>query len=232
MQHQDLHPLFHAHCDNVRELKRAWRHINRAVNAGVLAGDFEAVSIQTRLLALVYCAYAESVFQKTVSTPGGFTQDQIHQIQAEKNRSIVDGWKKCAQLAFMQVDGQNSGHVPNAIQNLNRLIEEFIKDPSVLRNRLAHGQWRVALNSAGDKINQELTEEIESIDVVVLTRNRDALEKLVNIFEDVIKSPTKTHPRDYWVHITAMEESQRKMAAWTFEQKVEKLLRKKPRSPN
>ena len=107
------------------------------------------------------------------------------------------------------------------------MIEQFIFDPSLVRNKLAHGQWSVALNRDNTAINSEITKEIEDHTVVELYRRKHALEKLAVILEDIIESPNKTHHRDYWTHLTDFEEKQKLLAGWTFEKKVAQLFEKK-----
>ena len=106
------------------------------------------------------------------------------------------------------------------------MIERFIFDPSIVRNKLAHGQWSVALNRENTAVNAEITKDIEEHTVVELYRRKYALQKLATIVEDIIESPNKAHPRDYWNHMIEFEENQKRLAAWTFEEKVEQLFTK------
>ncbi len=54
--------VFEAQTANVRELERAWTHVNRQINALILQKNQKSVEISTKLLALIYCALAESIF--------------------------------------------------------------------------------------------------------------------------------------------------------------------------
>lgn len=220
--------IFQAQTRNVRELKKAWAHVNRQINSSLLRNDRAAVAVQTKLLALIYCALAEALFSKMIHTPHGLALDEIGQIKSANNQAGVRaGWIKCAQLAVRGVEAKRSSHVPNVLQKLSSLIEALVFDPSLLRNKLAHGQWSVALNRDNTAVNANLTREIEDCTVIHLYRRVHALEHLSAIIEDLIESPNRAHPRDYWLHLTELEDKDREISAWTMEQKIERLRRKR-----
>lgn len=101
-----------------------------------------------------------------------------------------------------------------------------------MRNKIAHGQWCVALNSDNTKINESFTAKINSINVVDLYRSKEAFQSLFRIVEDIIESPNKAHHRDYWIHITEFETKQQEMALWSVENKVKALKEKRARAKN
>lgn len=227
MLEKDRGDVFSAQTENVRELEKAWKHINKTINTAYSNGDTSTADIHTKLLALVYCAFAEAVFSKVIHTPNGLTLDEISQVKSKGKRSIVEAWKKCIELSLRHVQGKSSGHVANTRQKINSLINSYVFDPSLLRNKIAHGQWKVALNSNNTKINKSTTDKIHAITVVDLYQYKEAFQSLFRIVEDIIESPNKAHHRDYWIHITEFEESQKKMESWTIENKIKALKTKK-----
>lgn len=226
-EHQRLE-VFKAQTTNVRELQRAWNQINRQINLLILEKNSKGVEIHTKLLALVYCALAESIFSKLIHTPHGLELNQIEQVKsASTSYGTKFGWLKCCELAIQCVRGAKSNHGHNVLKKLSSLIEQFIFDPSIFRNKLAHGQWRIALNRENSAVNAEITKEIEDHTFVVLYCRKHALEKLAIILEDIIESPNKAHHRDYWTHLVNLEVQQKKMKKWTLKKKVEQLFKKK-----
>ena len=202
--------------------------INRQINTSILQKSDKAVQINTKLLALVYCALAESLFSKMLHTPHGLELDEIDQIrEATKANGIKSGWLKCAELAIRRVDGTKHNHRQNVLGKLSYLIKEFIYDPSLIRNKLAQGQWRVALNRENTAINEEITKSIMEHTVIELYRRKHALERLAAIVEDMIESPNRAHRRDYWIHLSELEEKQRDLAKWTLGKKTERLFAKR-----
>lgn len=228
MDEQQKVVVFNAQTINVRELEKAWLHTNRQINALILQKNTKAIEISTKLLALVYCALAESLFSKLIHTPYGLAIVEIDQVKTVTNKhGVKAGWIKCAELAMQYVGGAKSNHSPNVLQKLSAMIEQYIFDPSLIRNKLAHGQWSVALNRDNTAINQQITDEIKAHCVVELYRRKHALEKLAAIIEDIIESPNKAHHRDYWVHLTEFEEAQKTLSTWTYSKKVMQLFHKK-----
>lgn len=230
MLEQDRLDVFAAQTENVRALEQAWKHINKTINAAYSSGDNSTAAIHTKLLAQVYCAFAEAVFSKVIHTPDGLTLNEISQVKSRGKKNVVEAWKKCVELSLRKVQGKSSGHVANTRQKVESLIDQYIYDPSLLRNKIAHGQWKVALNSNNSKVNETLTAKVQAISVVDLYRHKEAFQSLFRIVEDIIESPNKAHHRDYWSHITQFEESQRKMASWTIEKKIASLKAKKGRA--
>ena len=135
-------------------------------------------------------------------------------------------WVKCAELAVRRIEGVKHNHPANVLRKVTELIESYIFEPSLIRNKLAHGQWSVALNRDNDAVNHDLTAEIDRLDVVELHRRQHALEHLETILEDIIESPNRAHRRDYWAHLTAFEEKQRVLGTFTLEEKRKQVLAK------
>lgn len=219
--------VFKAQTLNVRDLVQSWAHVNRQINALLLQKNEKAVETQTKLLALIYCALAESTFSKVIHTPHGLELDEIEQIKQETSHGVKAGWIKCAELSIRRVQGGKANYQPNVLRKLSDLIDAYIFDPSLIRNKLAHGQWAIALNRDNTAINAEITAQIRDLTVVELYRRKFSLEQLGKLLEDMIESPKKAHRRDYWVHLTSLEERETEMAEWTMDRKRDQLFKKK-----
>jgi hypothetical protein len=217
MDEQQRMSVFQAQTKNVWELHHAWKHVNRQINDLLVHNDNKAVEVNTKILAVIHCALAEAEFSKLIHTPHGLTLDQIEQIKKiAKANGVKFGWMKCAELAVSRVGGAKHNHRPNVLQKLTTMIEEFIYDPSLIRNKLAHGQWCVALNSENTAVNNDLTSEMAAYTVVDFYRRRHSLDHLAAILEDLIESPNRAHRRDYWTRLSELETEQREMSAWTL----------------
>lgn len=220
--------IFEAQVKNVRALDTAWRQLNRSVNTALVNSDKPALGVFTKLLLQVYCAYAEAVFSKTIHTPAGFSLDEIQQIKQDGSRNgIVSSWKKAVTLALAKNEVGRSNHRPNAEKKIFELIDKYILDPSLFRNKIAHGQWITALNRENTTVNETTTTRLNSLNAIDIQRFRTAFISIAKIVEDLVESPNKAHLRDYWIHITDLEENTEKMAGWTLEEKEIRLKNKK-----
>ncbi len=135
--------MFRAQTVNLRMLEQSWKHTKRGIHRDLLANNKPSVVLQTKVLALIYCAWSEAAFSKLIHTPHGFELDEIRQIKAagEKN-GIIAAWKKCVALALKKVQSRNGSYIPNIKQGLGRLIKTYIEKPSHLRNKwlMANGK--------------------------------------------------------------------------------------------
>ena len=122
---------------------------------------------------------------------------------------------------------KNSNYIPNIRLELRRLIRQFIVEPSLLRNKIAHGQWLVALNRENTAENKELTNSLASLDIVEITKWFEIHGHISLIIEALIESPNRAFHKDYWIEITKLQEFIEKSKTWSLEQKVAK-LKKRP----
>jgi hypothetical protein len=178
--------------------------------------------VQGRLLARVFCGWSEALFSKVIHTPNAFSVGEIGQIKAGKPPpSLGDRWLKCLDLALRRVTGQSD--IPNKGQRIQRLINEYVVVPSLLRNKLAHGQWAIALNRETTGVNADLTTQLEKLDPVVVDGWFTAHLHLSRIVEDLIESPNKAFRRDYWVHLTNLENLLHETQGWSLASKISRL---------
>jgi hypothetical protein len=105
--------IFKAQVENVRELERAWTHVNRQINALILKENKAGIDALTKVLAIIYCAFAEALFSRLVHIPNGLDDDGIEQIQTTlKKTGVTQAWLKCAELALLRVEGGDTSHKP------------------------------------------------------------------------------------------------------------------------
>lgn len=222
--------IFAAQTKNVRKLEKAWVHLKRIINQLIYQNDESGLSIHTKFQALTYSAYAESLFIKLIHTPHTFTLDEISQVKQKGNNNIIEGWKKCLELALKRVDaGQKSNHIHNVRKKVLDLINAYVLDPSLIRNKIAHGQWVEALNNKMTNTNPDTTLRLEKIDPIKLEVNMSVFIGLYSIIEDIVTSPNKAHIRDYWSTLVNLETDLAKKRKWSLEARRELLLRKKPK---
>lgn len=211
--------IFQSSVSNVRELKRQRTALKRLFNRSLKLKDHSSFEALKRLYSLLYSSFAEISFLKIINTPYGFSEDEIVQIQAQRN--LEQKWIKCLELAFQRIANiTNKGEIQNKRQILERLIQTFIIEPSQLRNKIAHGQWIIALNNDNTAINNETTQRINNLDFVKIDILFTLYEKIGQVVEDLIESPQKTHFRDFYFHITELEQLVDETSNWTLASKI------------
>ncbi len=225
MTELEIASIFSAQTVNVRELEKSWKQVNLAINYALVTNDSEALKLNTRFLGLLFCAYCEAQFSKLIHNPCQFKSIEIQQIKSQ--RSVVDSWKKCISLAVKRIVAAHSNYKPNLIKRLNGLIDSYIAEPSLIRNKIAHGQWVRTLNTDNTKETPDFSIKITNLDALDYIRYKAAVNHVYKIVEDIVKSPNKTHHRDFWIHISEFEKEQSVMMNWTIEDKRSMLKKKK-----
>jgi hypothetical protein len=220
--------VFRAQTANLRMLEQSWKYTKRGIHRDLLRNNQPSVALQTKVLALVYSAWSETAFSKLIHTPHGFGLDEIRQIKAagEKN-GIVAAWEKSVSLALKKVQSRNGNYIPNVKRELVRLIKAYIEQPSQLRNKVAHGQWQIALNSNNTALNPNMTTALGNLDLVKLDLLREGCIGLCKIVEALIESPDRAFHRDYWPLLCKIKERLANTSRFTLEQKVAMLKKKR-----
>jgi hypothetical protein len=219
MPHPDTYKFFKAYVTNVRDFLLAETEIRRVINRSLKTGKELTVSVQTKVYALLYSTYSEASFMKMILTPHGFDQISVDEIL--KQESIQEKWLKCLQISFTKFSKQTRGsEVPNKMLDLKRIIQKFIVDPSVIRNKIAHGQLTVALNSKNTNLNPTITNKLEKLDLVTIYRWFEINKQLCAIIEDLIESPDKAHHNFYYPKFQSLESFIIKTSTWTIESKL------------
>lgn len=195
--------IFIASTENLKDLKKQGKRICALVNRAIREKKDADLTSLTKVYALLYSAYVETSFLKLIHTPKAFTESEIMQIMAEHN--LEEKWVKCVNLAFNRLNITNLGEVANKKQTLNRLMQEYIIKPSLIRNKVAHGQWIYCLNSDCTKINQNTITQIGNLDFV-------KIERYFCIF------------RDYYQIIAELKDYIESTKSWSLETKKHKIL--------
>lgn len=230
MTEEERFTVFKAQTKNVRKLAQVRKQLVRTINSALIRNSTTSVEIHTKCLALVFCAWVEASFSKLIHTPYGFTLDEIQQIKTEQGRvrAVEDAWNKAIQLGLARV-ATGPGYRQNRRQEIERLVREHVANPSLIRNKVAHGQWEIALNRDNTAKNNELTNQIEQLNVVQLERWFETQSHLSLVVESLIESPGRTFQRDYWVHVTNLKDFLDRTSHWTMSTKQRMLKDKQSR---
>ncbi|MXN52617.1 hypothetical protein GR158_15960 [Shinella sp. AETb1-6] len=225
MDQASCNKVFGAQTQNVRALSGARVQLSRAINDALKQKNYATVGVLSKSLALVFCAWVEASFSKLIHTPHGFTLDEIATIkQAISSGSVVSGWERAIQIAMTDHDAAKSNFDANDSQKLSDLVDRFVKRPSLLRNKIAHGQWIVALNGKNTDINSDVTNDISEINSVMIDTWFECQEKLIEIVEHLIHSPNKAFIKTYRARVDQLEQLYQERQTWTDETKRAKLL--------
>lgn len=153
MTDKEIFDLYVAQSENVRALSSAINGILKDINHQIRKSDEYQISIKTKLLALTYSAWSEAQFVQIFYTPQGFLYSELLKIDRVRSKSgIAKAWKYMLALALNKVGDQiKNKDLAGRLKTLIRLVDKYIEEPATIRNKIAHGQWIVALNSENTK---------------------------------------------------------------------------------
>lgn len=219
---------YEAYVKNVQDFLIAEKELKRTINRALKTGKNQTVEIQTKLYALLYSTFSESRFMKVILTPYGFEQYEVDEILRQS--SVLDKWLKCLDLAFRKFNQTKKGsEIPNKKLELSRMIKKYVINPSILRNKIAHGQLTIALNNKNTSLNANITNEIQALDFVEIGKWFEINKSLCDILEELIESPDKGHYRNYYTRFQQLELYILKTKDWTSNTKMQtKKMKKLP----
>lgn len=232
MTEQEIYDLYVLQSKNVRKLKKTEKNLIRSINHYLKKSDAFQVELNTKLYALLYCTLSEAQFIQIVNTPNGFQYTEIEKIKNEKNSNgVVKAWELMLDLAFDKVgDWKNNSDLKGRRMKLGEIILEFIQGPSELRNKIAHGQWDIALNRKNTCKNEIKTLELKELNVIKISRWSEVHQFLGLIVRDLIQSPKKGFHNNYWTNLTKLNEFIAASSGWTMQKRIEKLEKRKNKS--
>lgn len=223
--------VYQAQTKNVRVLKSQYGQIRRVIHEDLRKNRVEQARIHTLTLILVFSALVEAEFSKVLHTPSGYSSSEISQItNVYQNNGLQAGWKKAIGLGLNRVQNpRRSSYLQNIRKKLESIVKEFVFDPSLLRNKIAHGQWVVALNRENTSVNEDITKKLQEISIVDIDRWHMVLQKLVKILEELIMSPNRAFQRDYWVLVEKLGTELNRAESWTLQSRITLLQTKSSR---
>lgn len=221
--------VYEASVENVSELRKRAKNVKRMINTALRNGKSYEVETLTKVYAMMYSSFAEVAFIKMIHTPYGFDDnksvhdDKIKQIL--NGRNLEEKWKKCMEFALAYLD--KDGETANKKQKLERILQEYILNPSFIRNKIAHGQLKKCLNNECTRVNEDMTNKMSNLDYSQIDRYFKIYDLFSQIIEDLIESPQKAHYRNYYKRLVELEEYIKKTNDYCIEDKKNILNRKK-----
>jgi hypothetical protein len=228
MDHEAKLAIFQSQTQNARALKVAMRQVHRSINSALRRGNEPANIAFTKIYAFLFCAWAEANFSKVIHTPYGFDISEIDQIKKAKAHGIREAWKKCLEIGLTHLDAKRGNFLPNARQELERAINNYVYDPSILRNKLAHGQWVVALNRDTTSVQKQTTRKLDTLNLIIVDAWVKSHELLANMVETLIEWPKRAFIRDWYKFVVEIEHQ---MAEANSHSIIEHSIRLKAKRP-
>lgn len=225
---EQIYNVYVLQSENVRYLWKVKKNQLSDLNSCIKKKDNFSLKAKTTMFALLYSAWSESQFIQIQNTPNAFFPREIKDIQAEtKDHGIVSGWVKLIDIAFSKVgDADKNSDLQTRHESILSRIKEIIEQESIIRNKIAHGQWINALNR-GQSAESPVTEKLEELDYVKIDRLFEIHKLLGVILRDLVQSPKNGFHKNYWNDSQKLLDYTEKTKDYSVEHK-KSLLEKRP----
>jgi hypothetical protein len=229
MNDQEILAVYMAQSENVRYLSKVIDGTQRDINLCLRKSNDFQVKVKTKILSLLYSAWSEAQFTQITFTEKGFMYSEICKIKAHKDRyGITEGWKNMIKEALSKVgDISTNKDLGRRLETLLSLVKDYIEEPSILRNKIAHGQWVNALNRDNTAVNEVLSKSLDELDSVEIGKRIEIHRLMGFIVRDLVQSPKAGFHKHYWTNIVNLESYLKETQSWSLESK-KLALSKKP----
>lgn len=159
------------HAKNRRKVKIAIGQLERALNTAIQRKEKNTIYVHARCLIILWVALYENAMDCILHSANKITYQERRDILALP--SLNQRWLKLLEICFAKYyrkPGASSfSHLSLGATNFLRytttrkILEREVAAVIEIRNRLAHGEWYVALNSDGTDKREDLTAQIWQI---------------------------------------------------------------------
>jgi len=144
--------------------------------------EFES---HTRLLVLIYCTWSEASIIKLKHTPHGLT---LPERAASHGSNIESKWRNLIDVILNRIPIGFVNDVNQMKRDLKTISEKYIVNQSILRNRIAHGQWTEAMNNENTDINLDISYQLADLDFVKVDTSFEIQNLFIEILESILES--------------------------------------------
>lgn len=220
------------HCQNLSEIQAAITIIELDLRRYISTQQEKNVFIYTKILSYLITCWAEVRILKLTYENKAFTQSEIDEILSSKTLELK--WQNALDIAISKAYGLNNrNNISSKLATTPRFrhneMSELIKSdllPSIeLRNRIAHGQWKIAFQIDLKNISTKLTGELRKENIVALQLKKKSLIGLAQTIHDLAVSPS-TFERDFDKNYRLIEENKRNLHKRDYQNYVMKMVDK------
>lgn len=157
--------LAKVHRRNLRYIEKAITAMNRSYNSAIRESYAELQYASQQALIIMWCAWLETYLGLILNNSRDVTEHLRSQVYG--CRTYTDSWRYLIdylfRLRYFSGKKRPLNQLTLGLTNYSRysalmnLLSNEIESIISLRNRLTHGQWKIALNNEKTNINQVIT---------------------------------------------------------------------------
>lgn len=202
------------HIANRQQIDKALTQINLVLNDALKSNNTAKEYAATRLLVFLWMSWAETSLNALIYKHPHVTEDIRTKVlsarkEIDKWHILIDEFFKKHYLSKKQtsITRRIMGHSPYArYLSLKEIIEKEVNIFIEIRNRLAHGQWKIALNTEATNKSQDITTKLWALSKKEILYLKSTLVNLNKILNDLICSKA-TFERDFDAYISRIDKT-------------------------
>lgn len=215
--------MFNIQSENVQYLRKIINILNKDINNAIKKSDLVQIEMKTKILALTYSAWSEAQYTQILYTPNAFSIDEQKTLLNEKNKfGIGAGWKKLIEISVSKLTAPDDKKSNITIQ-LENYLDKYIVQQSQIRNKIAHGQWKKALNGKLTSYDVDMTQRLQYLNVVDIMKEFVVHTGLGKIIRDLVQSPKNGFSKNYDEHILQLNKYLDDTKDWDMSSKTARL---------
>lgn len=224
--------MYKQHCENLAEIDGAISLVELDLRRYISTQQEKNVYKYTKLLSYLITCWTEVRVLKLTYEPNSFQQSDIDIIISAG--TLADKWITALEIAISKAYGINRSmeianqlsFTPRARYNeIKNLISTDLLSSIEIRNRIAHGQWKIAFTNDLKSISTPLTGELRKENIVTLQLKKKLLTGLSLLIHDLAVSPA-TFERDFDKNYRLIEENKRNLHRRDYTDYKQKMVEK------
>lgn len=156
------------HTKNRRKVQIAISHLTRALNTAIRRHEQDSIYVHARCLIILWVALYENSMDCVLHSANKITFQERRDIIALPSLNLQ--WIRLLEICFTKYYQRPSTSGLSKLSlgatnflrytEVRKILETDVAGVIEIRNRLAHGEWHIALNSDGTDKRQDLTTQI------------------------------------------------------------------------
>lgn len=224
--------MYKHHIKNIKEIEGAISLVELDLRRYISIQQENHTYKYTKLLSYLITCWTEVRILKLAYEQNGFSQIERETIISAN--TLNNKWVTALNIAISKAYRINKNiDIPaqlpfTARSRYNELISLILNDllPSIeIRNRIAHGQWKIAFSNDLKSISPQLTGALRQENIVNLQLKKKLLIGLAALIHDLVVSPI-TFERDFDKNYESIEQNKRNLHKRDYNTYKQKMIEK------
>lgn len=234
------------HCENLKILEKAISLIDFNIRNSIKTRNEVAEKIYTRILSTLIVSWLEMRLLKLINEVKDFKNslsdkifNDIEKKEILKGNSLLEKWKitlnLSAKKAYNVKLSKNLLNVQDfcgektfslRYEDLISIIDKEFAPIITIRNKVDHGQIKYAYENTPISFSQDITANINKLNLIQLRNTRTIFKNIANIIHDLTVSK-KTFERDYDKYSTIIDNTKSINSSFEYEKYKKTMIQKR-----